>query len=222
MSKVSEALGDLIGGYRTFLSRHYAAEAERYRTLAEFGQTPRTLVIACSDSRVDPSRIFNARPGELFIVRNVANLVPPCEEHGDYHGTSAAIEFAVRMLNVERILVLGHARCGGVRGFLEGRENNVRPSTFLEKWINLLEPAHRKLAASGMPADREAREQLMELKGIEHSLGNLMTFPFVSEAVASGSLDLHGGIFDIATGKLRLRDPETGVFEHIGADTSGK
>lgn len=217
MSTATKALDDLIGGYRTFLSEHWAVEAERYRKLAEVGQTPRTLIIACSDSRVDPSRIFNARPGELFIVRNVANLVPPFEIHGDYHGTSAAIEFAVRMLQVERILVLGHARCGGIRGFLDGRESRTTPSTFLEKWIHLLEPAHRKLLASGLPEDREARERLMEFTGIAHSIENLTTFPFVSEAVASGKLQLHGGFFDIATGQLRLRDPDSGEFQDVPA-----
>ncbi len=208
-------LNDLVSGYREFLDKHYSVEAERYRTLAEVGQSPRTLVIACSDSRVDPSRIFNARPGELFIVRNVANLVPPCEEHGDYHGTSAAIEFAVTMLGVERILILGHARCGGIRNFLEGRSKPSAEPTFLEKWISLLEPAHGKLLAKGAPENREMRERMMEHVAIAHSLGNLMTFPFVRDAVDAKTLQLHGGYFDIATGQLQVLDAASDRFELV-------
>ena len=113
-------VSELVSGYRTFMRDQYQHDAETYRTLADTGQSPRTMVVACCDSRVDPSRIFSAKPGQLFIVRNVANLVPPFEPHGDYHGTSAALEFAITSLGVENIVVLGHARCGGVRGFLQG------------------------------------------------------------------------------------------------------
>ena len=149
-----KALPDLIGGYRTFLRDHYEIEAARYRSLAEFGQAPRTLVIGCSDSRVDPSRIFNARPGELFIVRNVANLVPPCGQQGDYHDTSAALEFAVRNLHLERILVLGHARCGGISAFLDRAVSAAPAQTFIEKWISLLEPAYEAELPRAIAADR--------------------------------------------------------------------
>ena len=132
---------DLVQGYRTFMRDKYRQEAETYRALADNGQAPRTMVVACCDSRVDPSRIFSARPGELFIVRNVANLVPPFEPLGDYHGTSAALEFAVTSLGVENIVVLGHARCGGVRGFLDGQGQPIPQGSFIGKWISLLKPA---------------------------------------------------------------------------------
>lgn len=208
-------LGELVDGYRSFMKSYYPVEAERYRSLAEGGQSPRTMVIACSDSRVDPSRIFNAHPGELFIVRNVANLVPPCEEHGDYHGTSAAIEFAVRMLGVKRIVVLGHARCGGIRGFLQRRGQDPDKRTFLDKWISLLEPAHGKLIMRGVPKLEEERERQMEHLSIVHSINNLLTFKFVRQAMERGDLTLHGGMFDIATGQLLILDPRTERFEPV-------
>ena len=175
------------------------------------------MVIACSDSRVDPSRIFNARPGELFVVRNVANLVPPCEERGSYHGTSAAIEFAVEILKIERILIMGHARCGGIRAFLEGATRARPARSFIEKWISLLGPAHEALLAGNPPDDPEARQRLMEQVSVAHSIGNLMSFPFVRTAVAEGGLQLYGGFFDISTGQLQILDAATGQFEPIAA-----
>ena len=208
----ADQLSDLLDGYREFLLKDYVIEAARYRSLALLGQTPRTLVIACSDSRVDPSRIFNARPGELFIVRNVANLVPPFEEHGDYHGTSAAIEFAVTSLHVERILVLGHARCGGINVFLSRANTTAPPRSFVEKWISLLEPAYAAAVLNGAPIEPAARERWMEQVAIMQSLRNLTTFPFVRDATQNGSLELFGGIFDISTGSLQLLDRESKEF----------
>jgi len=207
---------DLVEGYRAFRRTAYAAEAERYRKLAEGGQTPRTLVIACSDSRVDPSRIFNAGPGELFVVRNVANLVPPCEEGGGYHGTSAAIEFAVKGLQVSRILVMGHGRCGGIRAFLEDAGSDKPARTFIEKWISLLGPAYETLLEHGLPDDPEARQTLMEHIAVAQSITNLTTFPFIEQAVTDGRLELIGGFFDIYSGRLQQLDRATGRFEPIG------
>ena len=212
---LTDEFRDLIEGYTTFRQTHYAADAERYRDLAALGQTPRTMIIACSDSRVDPSRIFNARPGELFVVRNVANLVPPCEAHGSYHGTSAAIQFAVEMLKVERILIMGHARCGGVRAFLEGTSSDRPAQSFIEKWISLLGPAYEALLAGGLPDDSEARQRLMEQVSVTQSIENLLSFPFVKEAVADRNLRLQGGFFDVSTGQLQLLDAETKRFEAI-------
>ena len=132
---------ELIDGYRRFLAGRYPQEASLYRSLAETGQAPKTMIIACCDSRVDPAAIFSAGPGQFFIVRNVANLVPPFEPRGDYHGTSAALEFAVTGLEVETILVMGHARCGGVRAFLEGLYEQPAQRGFIDRWMSLLNPA---------------------------------------------------------------------------------
>jgi carbonic anhydrase len=208
---------DLIDGYRAFRRTDYATDAERYRNLAERGQKPSTLVIACSDSRVDPSRIFNAGPGELFVVRNVANLVPPYEDGGGYHGTSAAIEFAVESLGVTRILVMGHGRCGGVRAFLAGTRRERCAQTFVEKWISLLEPAFETVQANGIPTDPEALQNKLEQVAVAHSIANLMTFPFIAKAVADDNLALLGGFFDIYSGRLQLLDRTSGRFEAVAA-----
>lgn len=210
MREVSE----LVSGYQTFLREQYPREAEIYRSLADKGQAPSTLIIACCDSRVDPSRIFSAKPGELFIVRNVANLVPPFEPMGEYHGTSAAIEFAVTALEVRNILVLGHARCGGVQGFIRGQ---VQPqaTSFIGKWISLLKPAWGEVVQTGGRMDEVERQRALELTSIRFSIDNLGTFPFVKERLDAGKISLHGGFFDIATGGLQAMDPKTYEFEPV-------
>lgn len=211
----NDSLAGLTEGYGVFLRDHYAVEARKYRELAEFGQFPRTMVISCCDSRVDPSRIFNARPGELFIVRNVANLVPPFEQHGDYHGTSAAIEFAVRFLRVEQVLVLGHAQCGGITAFLEGPSMKTPPETFIEKWISLLWPAYEATFAGGLLHSNGDAQRAMELAGISQSIKNLTTFDFVQSAMETRGLKLLGGHFDIASGNLDILRPGSTCFEPL-------
>lgn len=195
----------LLEGYARFRAERWPAQRELYARLAE-GQKPRLLVIACSDSRVDPGQIFDVAPGELFVVRNVAALVPPCEQGEGLHGTSAAIEFAVETLEVRTILVLGHARCGGVqaaidrgRWFSRGGGTSGRAS-FVNQWIDQLIPAIAGLE----PGDHVAAER----RAVSLSLANLMGFPFVAERVAAGTLSLEGARFDIATGALDLHAPD--------------
>ena len=197
---------ELMNGYRRFLSTRYAQEAAVYHSLAEGGQAPRTMVIACCDSRVDPAAIFNAGPGELFIVRNVANLVPPFEPQGDYHGTSAALEFAVTGLEVENIVVLGHARCGGVSAFLHNLNEPVTKPGFIDRWMSLLNPARIEAFRDATGKTPEELQMALEHAGVRHSLDNLLTFPFVKERHAKGQLRLRGGYFDIADGTLHELD----------------
>ena len=198
----------LTQGYRAFLSDRFRREQSRYRALAE-GQSPDVMVISCCDSRVSPEVIFDASPGELFVVRNVANLVPPFETGGEYHGTSAALEFAVQALRVKHIVVLGHARCGGIRAFADESEP-LSPGDFIGRWMSLIRPAAERLGPKrGDFADYLAK---LELKAIEHSLENLMTFPCIQVLVEKGKLHLHGAYFGIATGVLMVRDPQTGTF----------
>ncbi|MCB9946679.1 MAG: carbonic anhydrase [Rhodospirillaceae bacterium] len=206
-------VAELVAGYRRFMGNRYPQEAALYRELAETGQSPKTMVIACCDSRADPAMIFSAGPGELFIVRNVANLVPPCEPHGDYHGTSAALEFAVTGLEVETILVMGHARCGGVRACLNGLYENRPQKGFIDRWVSLLNAARAKTLneAAGLPVEEQLRR--MEHTSILHSIENLKTFPFVSERIADGRLRLRGAYFDIADGRLLALDPDSGQFD---------
>ncbi len=198
----------LAQGYRDFLSGRFPGEQSRYATLAE-GQNPEIMIVGCCDSRVSPEVIFDASPGELFVVRNVANLVPPYETAGDFHGTSAALEFAVQALRVKHIVVLGHARCGGIRAFVDDTAP-LSPGDFIGKWVSLIAPAAERLGLRDRDVDSYAAR--LELAAIEHSLANLMTFPCVKILVERGKLQLHGAYFGIATGKLLLRDPDTREF----------
>ena len=198
----------LTEGYRSFLGDRFVRERRRYEDLAE-GQAPEIMVISCCDSRVSPEVVFDASPGELFVVRNVANLVPPYETGGEYHGTSAALEFAVQALRVKHIVVLGHARCGGIRAFASPSEP-LSPGDFIGRWMGLIAPAAERIG----PPEGELDSYLtkLELAAIENSLRNLMTFPCVRILTERGKLQLHGAYFGIATGVLMVRDPATGTF----------
>ena len=201
----------LLDGHRSFKDDRYAREHDRYRALAEDGQKPEVMVIACCDSRAAPETIFDASPGEIFVVRNVANLVPPYEPTGAYHGTSAALEFAVQSLQVRHIVVLGHGRCGGIRAVLHPAAEPLSPGDFIGKWMKLLGPAAREIESAGPLSDAE-RQTALERTSIRHSIANLRTFPFVSNLEDRGRLSLHGAWFDIAHGELWTMDPATGVF----------
>lgn len=196
-------MDQLIAGYRRFRAEQWPHERERFEHLSG-GQQPRTMVITCADSRVDPSMIFNAAPGELFVVRNVANLVPPYAPDAAYHGTSAALEFAVRALQVENIVVLGHAQCGGVKALLEGAPPTV--SDFVGQWMQIAEPARRWVMAGEYEHEHE-RQLACEHEVVRLSLDNLRTFWWVREALEAGRLRLHGCYFGIRTGVLEVLGP---------------
>ena len=207
---------DLLSGYKEFKEDHLPEARARYEVLAELGQKPKTMIISCCDSRAAPETIFNSAPGELFVVRNVANLVPPYEADDGFHGTSAALEFAVQALKVENIVIMGHGRCGGVQAFLLQDEGVVEtkplsPGDFIGKWITLLEPAKEKMICED-GADFAARKRAMEEAGIRNSIDNLMTFPCVKTQVERGKITLHGAWFDISSGELYTMDHETGQF----------
>ncbi len=202
-------------GYRRFRRGRYRREAARFRELAE-SQRPGTMIIACSDSRVDPATIFSAAPGEYFIVRNVAALVPPCEATGTYHGTSAAIEFAVMGLNVKSIVVMGHGMCGGVAAALAVADD--RPvGQFIRPWVDMLAESRENLLEHAGSLRPEQRQRALERMAIQHSLDNLLTFPFVVDAIERGHLALHGAWFSIAEGQLHWLNRDTGDFELVGA-----
>ncbi|HEX4293270.1 MAG TPA: carbonic anhydrase [Rhizomicrobium sp.] len=197
----------LVTGYRAFRGGRYRDEHERYVELARSGQKPQTLVIACSDSRSDPAAIFDARPGELFVVRNIAAIVPPLEIDGAHHGTSAAIAFAVLVLEVRNILVMGHAQCSGVAAALGGSIGADVP--FLREWIGLLAPAVARL---GPGVDRHVA---LERDAVKLSMERLMSYPFVAERVRAGALEINGARFGIADGKLEILDAGTKEFVAI-------
>jgi carbonic anhydrase len=200
----------LTDGYRSFLNDRLPRERDRYEALAEKGQSPEILLIGCCDSRVSPEVIFDASPGEIFVIRNVANLIPPFETGGDYHGTSAALEFAVQALRVKHIVVMGHAQCGGVRAFADDTAP-LSPGDFIGRWMSLIKPAGDRVG----PRTGDLKDYLLrlELAAIENSLQNLMTFPCVRILVERGKLQLHGAYFGVASGVLLVRDPETGEFK---------
>ena len=203
---------DLVLGYHRFRDQEWQDERNRWAELAE-GQSPKVMVIACSDSRVDPATIFDARPGEMFVVRNVANLVPPFEPDQNYHGVSAALEFAVTQLEVDELVVMGHGFCGGCAAALTGQfdEAGHGQGHFIAHWIEMLADAREKIRAAHAELDRQAFLE-MELEGVRLSLRNLMGFPWVRERVANGRLTLHGAYFAIADGVLHVLDEATGDF----------
>lgn len=204
----------LIDGNRAFKEKRFANEHQRYKILAEQGQRPEIMVIGCVDSRVAPEVIFDAAPGELLVVRNVANIVPPYERHGDtQHGTSAALEFGVQALQIKHIIVLGHAHCGGIRAFANKAEA-LSPSDFIGSWMSQIAPAADNLKKQEHDDHNEYLRKL-EYASMELSLKNLMTFPWVKNRVERGDLELHGAFFEITTGHLFVRHPATGNFEQI-------
>ncbi len=201
----------LLHGYQSFKNDRYAREHARYRSLAEDGQKPEVMIVACCDSRSAPETIFNAAPGEIFVVRNVANLVPPYEPDGAYDSTSAALEFAVQSLKVRHIVVLGHGRCGGISAVLHPAAEPLSPGDFIGKWMKLLGPAASEIEAGGPMSDAE-RQTALERASIRHSIANLRTFPCVSILEDRNRLSLHGAWFDIAHGELWTMNPATGDF----------
>jgi carbonic anhydrase len=204
---------DMLAGYRRFRSNDWAIERTRWSQLGE-GQSPKVMVIACSDSRVDPTQIFDTNPGEIFVVRNVAALVPPYETTAGLHGVSAALEFAVQFLKVEEILVMGHGLCGGCAAAL-GKTMEHAPhgeGGFIAGWISMLDDAQAQVAAQHGTSGRNA-EQAMEHAAVKVSLYNLRTFPYVKDKEAAGSLSLHGAFFAISDGVLHILNEINGEFE---------
>lgn len=204
----------LRDGYLAFATQRLPAEQARFRELAERGQSPQIMIIGCCDSRVSPEVVFDARPGELFVVRNVANLVPPYSPDDAYHGVSAALEFAVQVLHVQHIVVLGHERCGGVRAFVE-EGKPLSPGDFIGKWMSLMAPA---AAAAGPRGTDTLAEFLTRLEqaSIAKSLDNLMTFPCIRILAERDRIGLHGAYFGVASGALAVLDRASGRFEQVG------
>ncbi len=199
-------LTDLVEGYHRFRESGWKRERERWSELAE-GQKPRVMIIACSDSRVDPAQIFDARPGSIFVVRNVANLAPPYETSLGLHGVSAALEFAVTQLEVEEIVVMGHGSCGGCGAALTGQFDNAEHGAghFISEWVELLRNARETVQRRHDQLNADAFLD-MELEAVKVSLANLRTFPWIAEREQEGRLTLHGAHFAVSEGELSLLD----------------
>jgi carbonic anhydrase len=202
---------ELLAGYHRFREGDWEHQRARWERLAK-GQSPRIMVIACSDSRVDPAQIFDVSPGEIFVVRNVANMVPPFETTPGHHGVSAALEFAVTQLKVPEVVVLGHGACGGVRASLENAFHGEPPGRggFIADWVSLIDEARDRVVAQYGKGPEAVRA--LELECVKVSIANLRTFPCVPEREAAGKLRLRGAYFAIADGILHLLDEQTGTF----------
>ena len=210
-----QQLDQLIEGYRRFREQDWARERDRWSELAE-GQSPKIMILSCADSRVDPAQIFDARPGEMFVVRNIAALAPPYETSQGYHGVSSALEFAVTQLCVSDILVMGHGLCGGCAAALTGQFADTEPGEghFIADWVSMLDGARDRVRAEHSELDRAAF-LAMEREAVKVSLANLRTFPWISEREQAGSLSLHGGHFAIAEGALYMLDEAEDAFRPV-------
>ena len=202
----------LLKGHANFMAGRYAREKDRIRDLASEGQNPSTMIIACCDSRAAPEMIFDAGPGELFVLRNVANLVPTYQPDGGQHGTSAGIEFAVKALAIQNIVVMGHGRCGGIKAALAPNQAPLDDGDFIGKWMAMLGELPGQLGKNSLLTATE-RQTALERISIRNSLRNLRTFPYIAELEKAGKLLLHGAWFDISTGELWIMDSKSGDFQ---------
>jgi len=212
--KIMSATDKLIEGYQRFREGYYQENREELLRLAEEGQSPKIALISCSDSRVDPSVILDCEPGDLFVIRNVANLVPPCEDYDSLHGTSAALEFAVTALEVESIIVLGHTQCGGIKALMDAPRSEPN-DTFIGKWMQQLTTVRNDILSDKAIQTQAERYNCCERKGIQHSLENLMTFPWIKERVEANTLKLHGWRYDLSSSELCAMDSQSGEFTKI-------
>ena len=200
----------LIEGYKSFKSKHFE-QSQSFEELVRYGQNPSSLVVACCDSRVDTAIVTGCKPGELFVVRNVANLVPPFEHDLRHHGTSAALEYGVNGLGVSDIILFGHSHCGGIRALMEMDENN-NSSDFMSAWMDIAKPAKRRVLEQHPQGSADEQAHLCEKESLLISLNNLKTFPWIQERIKSNKLFLHAWYFDLSTGFIEAYQSETGEF----------
>ncbi|MHB8253560.1 MAG: carbonic anhydrase [Acidiferrobacter sp.] len=200
----------LVDGFRNFRNRYYEEDPALFQELVQKGQSPRIMMVACSDSRITPSLVFNPEPGELFVVRNVANLIPPAELDGHLHGTSAAVDFAVEQLKVEHIIINGHSHCGGIRSLLDGAEGR-----YMQPWMEIAKDARKNVLAQHPNAGPEQQAKALEQAAILISMENLLSFDSIRRRVVRGDLQIHGWYFDLDEGQLLRYEQKTQSFERL-------
>lgn len=210
-----DPIAKLTSGFRSFRDGRFQELRPTYETLVDEGQRPKVALVACSDSRVDPAIVMQADPGDLFVIRNVANLVPPYEESGEYHGTSAALSFAVEQLDVDHVIVLGHAHCGGIRSMFDSRPRKSEGKDFVVPWMSLVKSAYLRVEGTMPDAPVAQKAHVCERAAVLVSLENLMTFPAIRERVAGGRLRLHGWYVDIRSCALSVYNPAKQNFEPV-------
>lgn len=207
----------LIEGHKKFRQHYFEEEKALYKDLVKTGQRPRYLIIACSDSRVDPSIILDCKPGDLFVIRNVANLIPPCELDSHYHGTSAALEFGICDLGIKHVIILGHSQCGGITSLLENFKNkrSFKMDSFLSKWVEMAAPACNQAIQNNPTLPTSEQANICARNSILYSLENLNTFSWISERVKNKTLFLHAWYFDLKTGKIDFFNHVKQQFESL-------
>jgi len=210
-----DSVAKLTAGFKKFRDEGFPEKRATYEALVDRGQNPKVALIACSDSRVDPAMVLQADPGDLFVVRNVANLVPPYERDGQYHGTSAALEYAVEHLEVGHVIVLGHAHCGGIRSMFEEPGEGGDGNQFVRPWMSLVRSAYLRIQGTMPHASEDEKARACEQSAVLVSLENLMTFPSIQERVGNGRLRLHGWYIDIRSCTLHVYDSSRQRFEPI-------
>lgn len=207
-------LDDLLLGYRAFRLGTYRQNEEKYRQLAERQQDPKAMIICCCDSRADPAMIFSAEPGELFVVRNVANVVPPYQPDDRRHGTSAALEFGITVLEIADLIVMGHAKCGGVAALHGSLKNRIK-GEFIPQWVDVIRPVAEAVMSEAPHLETDQLRRTIERQAVIHSLAQLMTFPFIRERVDAGTLRLHGMFYGIGSGMLEMFNQQSRAFEPV-------
>jgi carbonic anhydrase len=212
---MSQFPAQLTDRFQRFKFRHFAPNQEHYEELADYGQNPEVMVVSCCDSRVDPETIFSAMPGELFVMRNVANLIPPYETGGNFHGVSAALEFATLNLRVKHIVIMGHSGCGGVKAALEQSAARQTDAMFISKWMSMLDEARLRVMTAHQGPARSALQSELEREGVKVGLANLRTFPCIQSLEGKGRLALHGAYFDIKTGDLWVLNQATNEYYRL-------
>ncbi|MAU40944.1 MAG: carbonic anhydrase [Kordiimonas sp.] len=218
--EISVSFDDLLKGYQSFRSGDFEAHKALFQKLVTEGQSPDVMMVSCCDSRVDPNMITQADPGSMFVVRNVANLVPPYKADGESHGTSAALEFAVCHLEVKHIIVMGHAHCGGIKALMSGDINKDTGGDFILPWMKAISEARKRVDRKFGQDSEERRVRELELEGVRVSLDNLMTFDWVRDRVNTGDLSIHGWFFDIEAGEVLALDQKTDQFASLSTEVN--
>ena len=211
---MSEEIQKIVDGYKSFRKEYFEEKTHEFRELVDNGQKPKTLIIACSDSRVDPAIVTNSKPGDLFVIRNVANLVPPYEPDNGYHCTSDALEFGVCALNIEHIIIFGHTQCGGINSIIT-QNNSNQPMRFIENWMKIAKPTCMDAINKHQSDSPEKLSELCGQHSLINSLKNLRTFPWINQKVLDGKLSLHAWNFDLPTGTIKVYSEESQEFAEL-------
>lgn len=209
-----EEIRRVVDGYKKFKKEYFEDKTHEFQNLVDNGQKPKILIIACSDSRVDPAIVTNSKPGDLFVIRNVANLVPPYEPDNGYHGTSAALEFGVCTLKVEHIIIFGHTQCGGINSIIE-QSDSSQPMWFIENWMKIAKPSCVQAINENPETEPEKLSEICGQYSLINSLKNLRTFPWINQKILDGKLSLHAWNFDLPTGTIKVYDEELQIFTEL-------